>query len=65
MKARRTYGATDNIVLEFWIGDHFMGEEFAATRCRRSGSRRWAPAPSIGRSQIIRNNRSIYRNGGG
>ena len=28
---RRTYGATDNIVLEFWLGDHFMGEDFAAT----------------------------------
>ena len=27
---RRTYGATDNIVLEFWIGDHFMGEDFTA-----------------------------------
>jgi hypothetical protein len=27
---RRTYGATDNIVLEFWLGGHFMGEDFAA-----------------------------------
>ncbi len=25
---RRTYGATDNIILEFWIGDRFMGEDF-------------------------------------
>ncbi len=25
---RRAYGATDNIVLEFWIGDHFMGDDF-------------------------------------
>ncbi|MCP5113396.1 MAG: hypothetical protein GY953_21390, partial [bacterium] len=31
IKQRHTYGATDNIILEFWIGDHFMGEEFTAT----------------------------------
>jgi hypothetical protein len=28
---RHTYGATDNIVLEFWLGDRFMGDDFAAT----------------------------------
>ena len=28
---RRTYGATDNILLEFWLGDHFMGDDFAAS----------------------------------
>jgi len=28
IRKRRTYGATDNIVLDFRIGDHFMGEEF-------------------------------------
>jgi hypothetical protein len=27
---RHTYGATDNIVLEFWMGDHFMGDDFTA-----------------------------------
>ncbi len=27
IRARRTYGATDNIVLEFRVGDAFMGEE--------------------------------------
>ena len=27
---RRTYGATDNIILEFWLGDHFMGDDFTA-----------------------------------
>ena len=24
---RRTYGGTDNIVLDFRMGEHFMGEE--------------------------------------
>jgi hypothetical protein len=28
---RHTYGATDNIVLEFWLGDHFMGDDFTAS----------------------------------
>ncbi|MGH8247543.1 MAG: hypothetical protein ACREUU_14050 [Gammaproteobacteria bacterium] len=28
IRQRHTYGATDNIILEFRIGDHFMGEEF-------------------------------------
>jgi hypothetical protein len=31
IRQRRTYGATDNILLEFWMGDHFMGEEFRAS----------------------------------
>jgi hypothetical protein len=31
IKKRHTYGATDNIVLEFRMGDHFMGDDFTAT----------------------------------
>ncbi len=31
---RHTYGATDNIVLEFWLGEHFMGDEFTASAPR-------------------------------
>jgi hypothetical protein len=27
---RHTYGATDNIILEFWLGSHFMGDDFTA-----------------------------------
>lgn len=30
IRKRHTYGATDNIVLEFRLGDHFMGDDFAA-----------------------------------
>jgi hypothetical protein len=61
MRNRRTYAATDNIVLEFWIGDRFMGDELTARavmpiRIRAVGT---APFADI---QIIRNNRSIYRN---
>ena len=28
---RHTYGATDNIILEFWLGNHFMGDDFTAS----------------------------------
>jgi hypothetical protein len=64
LRARRTYGATDNIVLEFWIGDHFMGEEFSADevppiRIKVVGT------DTISDVQVIRNNRSIYTHPGG
>jgi len=64
MKDRRTYGATDNIVLEFWVGDHFMGEEFATDalppiRVKAVGTKK------VKTIDIVRNNRSLYRNGGG
>jgi hypothetical protein len=64
LRARRTYAATDNIVLEFWIGDHFMGEEFEAEevpliRINVVGT------GTISDIQVIRNNRSIYQNPGG
>lgn len=28
IRKRHTYGATDNIILEFWLGEHFMGDDF-------------------------------------
>ena len=35
IRQRRTYGATDNIVLEFRMGEAFMGEAFAAAEPQR------------------------------
>lgn len=35
IRQRHTYGATDNIVLEFWLGQHFMGDDFAASSPQR------------------------------
>lgn len=32
MKKRHTYGATDNIILEFWMGNHFMGDDFRTAK---------------------------------
>jgi hypothetical protein len=60
MLERRTYAATDNIVLELWIGDHFMGEQVTAKsvpeiRVRAVGTR------PITELEILRNSQSIYR----
>ncbi len=54
VRARRTYGATDNIVLEFSIGDHLMGEEFESNetpeiRIRARGT------STISKVSLIRN----------
>jgi len=64
MRRRHTYGATDNIMLEFRIGEHFMGDELEAEsvppiRVRAVGT---GPVAAV---EIIRNNRSVYRGGGG
>jgi hypothetical protein len=64
MKTRRTYGATDNIVLEFRMGEHFMGDEFEAEDVPQILVRAVGTGP-VAAVDIIRNNRSIYRNGGG
>ena len=32
IRKRHTYGATDNIILEVRMGDHFMGDEFRFPR---------------------------------
>jgi hypothetical protein len=60
IKARRTYGATDNIVLEFWIGDCFMGEDCSATarapiRIRARGT------DDIAAIHLIRDAQYIYK----
>lgn len=43
MLKRHAYGATDNIILEFWLGDHMMGDDFStaerpAIRVKVSGT---------------------------
>jgi hypothetical protein len=64
LRARRTYGATDNIVLEFWIGDHFMGEEFSADEVPPIKIK-VVGTDTISDIHVIRNNTSIYQNPGG
>jgi hypothetical protein len=66
MRARRTYAATDNIVLEFWMGDAFMGGELEARanavpeiRVKAVGTR------PILNAEILRNGQSIYKSSPG
>jgi hypothetical protein len=62
MRERRAYAATDNIVLEFWVGDEFMGGELATgaaevpeIHVRAVGTR---PVTSV---EILRNGRTIHK----
>jgi hypothetical protein len=58
MKARRAYAATDNIFVELRMGDHFMGEAFAASTppltAYVSGT---APIKQV---EVIKSNRIVY-----
>lgn len=60
IRKRRTYGATDNILLEFKMGEHWMGEEFRADRVpeiavRVRGTNR------IAKISIVRNGSYVYQ----
>ena len=55
---RHTYGATDNIILDYRIGDHFMGEEFSASAMpplsiRIIGTNRVATVEIIKNEEVI------------
>ncbi len=59
MRARRTYAATDNIVVDVRIGEHLMGEAFASSepplvKVRAIGTR------PIARVTLIKNNEFVY-----
>ena len=56
---RRTYGATDNILLEFWLGDQFMGDDFEASSPQRIRvkARGTAPVKSV---HLIRDGLYVY-----
>jgi hypothetical protein len=59
IRRRHTYGATDNIVLDVRMGDHFMGSELPADgplplRVRIRGTR------DVARVEVIRADRLIY-----
>ena len=57
-RKRHTYGATDIIILDYRIGDHFMGEEFSASalpplRIRIMGTSRVATVEIIKNEEVI------------
>jgi hypothetical protein len=57
---RHTYGATDNIILEFWLGDHFMGDDFTAAQKQTIRVKARGTAP-IGTIHLIRDAAYIYK----
>lgn len=59
MKRRRTYAATDNIILDMRIGDRLMGEAFATSDRPVVRARVIGTAP-IQRVDLIRNNEFLY-----
>ena len=59
MKARRSYAATDNILVDLRTGEHFMGESFQTTE-RLPLSVYAAGTGPIARVEVIKNNRVVY-----
>ncbi len=64
IRARRAYAATDNILVDFRINGHLMGEAFAATETPRLWARIVGTAP-IRKVEVIRNNAYIHTQPGG
>ena len=58
MRKRHTYAATDNILLEYWMGDHFMGDEFTTDRLPELKVKARGTAP-VAKVSIIRSNQYI------
>jgi hypothetical protein len=59
IRKRHTYGATDNIILEFRMGDAFMGDEIIAGRLA-SLQVKVRGTNELSRVEIVRNNQFIY-----
>jgi len=59
IRKRHTYGATDNIILEVRMGEHFMGDEFSLKRSepirvKARGTR------TVVRAELIKDGKVIY-----
>jgi hypothetical protein len=59
IRKRHTYGATDNLVVEFWANGHFMGDEFTTDE-RPSLILKAKGTSPIARVDLVRNNTYIY-----
>ena len=56
---RHTYGATDNIVLDVRMGEHFMGDDFAASEVPPLTVRVIGTAP-IAQIEVIKDEKVVY-----
>jgi len=59
IKRRRTYGATDNIILDYRMGEHFMGEEFTAAKVPPLQIRAIGTA-AVARIEVIKNEKVVF-----
>ncbi len=59
IRKRHTYGATDNIILEVRIGEHFMGDEFTTNQRPRLKIHIRGTA-EIAKVDVIKNNTYVY-----
>ena len=59
IRKRRTYGATDNIILEYRADDHFMGEEFTTAKAPKL-SVKVIGTDDVVQIDIIKNNTFAY-----
>jgi len=60
IRSRHTYGATDNIILEFRMGDAFMGDEITAAKSPPPATIRVRGTNELARIDLIRNDKFIY-----
>ncbi len=59
MRRRHAYGATDNIILDVRMGQHFMGDEFPLRAAQPIRVKVQGTAP-VARVDIIKDNKVIY-----
>jgi hypothetical protein len=59
IRKRQTYGATDNLVVEVRVGEHFMGQEFDSAS-RPELTLKVRGTGTVDRVDLVRNNRYIY-----
>jgi hypothetical protein len=59
IRARRMFAATDNAIVDFRMGDHFMGESFSAHGATPFKAFIHGTGP-LARVTLVKNNRTIY-----
>jgi hypothetical protein len=59
IRKRHTYGATDNIILDVRMGEHFMGDEFALKKAEPIRVKARGTRP-IARIELLKDSKVIY-----
>jgi hypothetical protein len=59
IRKRRTYGATDNILLDVRSGNHFMGEEWVSAEPLRIAVKARGTS-ALARVTVVRNNQAVF-----